>query len=367
MLCVKCKMEIPDGSTFCNICGKKQEPQQKTKYHKREHGSGTIYQDKRYKKPWVAFAPSSKYGKGRQYIGCYTTRSEARAALEEFIKNGQPKLYNATLEDIYTMWSKVHFASVSYQAVKLYKSMWKRFEKIMDIPIREIRTVHFQEIVNSATSKSAADIIKAMGTMLCKYAMENDILSKNYAEFVKIPKYEKKQKRIFTPEEINSLWKCSDNKEVQAVLFMIYTGFRIGEMTKLKVENVHLSEGYVVGGEKTKAGKDRIVPMPPNIPEVSSFLKSWCCKTVSGKIFPVSNDKFRAEIFDVALLKANIDPEGLTPHCTRHTFASISSNAGVKPESLQKIIGHANYSTTAEVYIHQDITNLIEEMRKIKR
>lgn len=51
----------------------------------------------------VAFAPSSKYGQGRgqgrQYIGCYATRNEARAALEEFIKNGRPELYNATLAE----------------------------------------------------------------------------------------------------------------------------------------------------------------------------------------------------------------------------------------------------------------------------
>lgn len=366
MLCVKCKKEISDGSVFCNYCGKKQE-QQKAKYHKREHGSGTIYQDKRYKNPWVVFAPSNKYGKGRQYIGCYTTRADARAALEEYIKNGRPQLYNATLEDIYDMWSKVHYASVSYQAIRLYKSMWKRFNNIQDIPMRDIRTTHFQDIVNAATSKSAADIIKAMGTMLCKYAMENDILVKNYAEFVKIPKFEKKEKRIFTSEEIQALWEHSDNKNVQAVLFMIYTGFRIGEMTELKVENVNLSEGYVIGGEKTKAGKNRLVPMPPNIPELSQFLEGWCNEAVSGRLFPLKNKKFHKEVFDSALIEANINPEGLTPHCTRHTFASISSRAGVKPESLQKIIGHANFSTTAEVYIHQDITNLIEEMRKIKR
>lgn len=88
--------------------------------------------------------------------------------------------------------------------------------------------------------------------------MENDIVVKNYAEFVKVPKFEKKEKRIFTAEEIASLWKCSDQKPVQAVLFMIYTGFRIGEVLALRVEDVHLSEGYIIGGEKTEAGKDFI-------------------------------------------------------------------------------------------------------------
>lgn len=366
MLCNKCSKAIPDGSAYCNYCGKKQAVT-KPKYHKRERGSGTIFQDKRYKKPWLAYAPSSKYGQGRQYIGCYATRNEARAALEDFNKNGRPELYNATLADIYQMWSKIHYNSVSYQAVKLYSSMWKRFKNIQEMPVRDIRTAHIQEIVNAATSKSSAEIIKAMATMLCKHAMENDIVLKNYAEFVKIPKYEKKEKRIFTDEEINALWLHSDQKTVQAVLLMIYTGFRIGEMVKITLDDVHLSEGYIVGGEKTKAGKDRIVPIPPSIPELSQFVHQWCSDTGRGKLFPLTVAKFRSHVFYAALDAAGIASEDLTPHCTRHTFASISSASGIKPESLQKIIGHANYATTAEVYIHQDITKLIEEMKKIKR
>ena len=81
MLCIKCGKDIADDSAYCNYCGHKQNAK-KTKYHKRESGSGTIYQDKRYKKPWLAWAPSSKYGKGRQYIGSYATRNEARSTMQ---------------------------------------------------------------------------------------------------------------------------------------------------------------------------------------------------------------------------------------------------------------------------------------------
>ena len=62
-----------------------------------------------------------------------------------------------------------------------------------------------------------------------------------------------------------------------------------------------------------------------------------------------------------------IDTSELTPHSTRHTFASLSSAAGLRPENLQKIIGHANFSTTAQVYIHQDIDTLLHEMGKLKK
>jgi integrase len=39
----------------------------------------------------------------------------------------------------------------------------------------------------------------------------------------------------------------------------------------------------------------------------------------------------------------------------------------MRPENLQKIIGHANYSTTADVYIHLDVAALEQEMSKLKK
>lgn len=367
MTCIKCRAELPKGALYCPACGKKQTAG-RAKYHKREHGSGTICKDTRYKKPWVAHAPASKYGGGRQYLGCFATRKEAAAALEEYIKHGRPELYSATLADVYRLWTEKHFPTVSEAAEKLYSSMWKRFSGIAGAPMRELRTAHFQEVVSSATSKSAADTLKAMAVMMCRVACENDITAKNYGEFIVVPKFEKKEKRIFSGSEIAALWASSSGSDpCRIVLFMIYTGLRIGELLKLTAADVHLSEGYLVGGEKTAAGKNRVVPLPPMIPELGEFLHSWCERAGEGRLFPMSPGRFRSDVFPVALATAGIQPDGLTPHSTRHTFASLSSSAGVKPESLQRIIGHASYTTTADVYIHHDLEGLIEEMRKLRK
>lgn len=367
MNCIKCRAELPKGAAFCPSCGKKQSVK-RAKYHKREHGSGTISKDERYKKPWIVHAPSSKYGGGRQYLGCYATRKEAAAALDEFIRNGRPELYNATLADVYKLWTEKHFTTVSESAVRLYSYMWPKFSELAPMPMRELRTAHFQEIISAATSYSAAHTLRAMAVMMCRVASENDIIQKNYAEFVTIPKFEKKEKRIFNSEEIAALWKCSvDSDPCRVVLFMIYTGLRIGELLKLTPSDIHLETGYLIGGEKTDAGKNRVVPLPPMIPELREFLRDWCERAGERRLFPMAAARFRTEVFKTALISAGIDPEGLTPHSTRHTFASLSSSAGVKPESLQKIIGHASYTTTADVYIHHDLAALIEEMRKLRK
>lgn len=51
--------------------------------------------------------------------------------------------------------------------------------------------------------------------------------------------------------------------------------------------------------------------------------------------------------------------ERKTPHATRHTYASRARRAGMPPEILQKILGHADYSTTANIYVHTNAEELV--------
>ena len=90
---------------------------------------------------------------------------------------------------------------------------------------------------------------------------------------------------------------------------------------------------------------------------------------------------FRSKVFYATLIRlgmvdAHIDEKcavifhterHLTPHSTRHTFASLSVAAGMRPERLQHIIGHASFKTTADYYVHVDSGALISEMGKLVR
>ena len=44
--------------------------------------------------------------------------------------------------------------------------------------------------------------------------------------------------------------------------------------------------------------------------------------------------------------------EKFTPHSLRHTFATRCAEAGVKPNVLQKLLGHERISTTMDLYVH---------------
>lgn len=370
MICVKCRKKISDNSAFCQFCGKKQGKAE-TKYHKREHGSGTISRDKRNRRQWIAHAPSTRFGNGRAYLGSFSTRAEAANAIEEYVKAGSPSQFNATLGDIYELWSAEHYKSVSFGTEKNYRSQWKHLEPLANSCIRDLKAADFQAIINSIEAKTSACKVKVLAQQICDYAIKTDIINKNYADYIAIPKVEKKERKIFSESHRLLLWQNSDKKEVQIVLFMIYTGFRIGEMCDLRVENIHLDEGYLIGGLKTSAGKNRVVPLSEKIPELSEWLAEWVDewkeKGNGKRLFQKRTFEFRDEIFDKAMVICGIDKEGYTPHCTRHTFASLSVSSGIRAEELQKIIGHSNFSTTADIYVHADIKKLKEEMNKMEK
>ena len=52
----------------------------------------------------------------------------------------------------------------------------------------------------------------------------------------------------------------------------------------------------------------------------------------------------------------------MTPHCTRHTFASLMDSAGMNKNILARIIGHTDPKTTYKYYIHKQSKELVQAM-----
>lgn len=382
MLCIKCKKDIPEGAVWCPWCGKKQQTA-KRKVHRRARGTGSIKRDDRYAHPYIAIAPGTGAGTGRRYIGCFDTVREAQQALELYCSERLSDLHNATVAEIYDLWSDKHFDDLSDSGVQGYRAAYKSIAQLHGCRMRELKTADFQRCIDAfpAASRSKLEKIRQLCSQLCKYAMQNDVIGKNYAQFVKLPRAEKKEKAVFTEDDLKVLWQHTDDKRVQIILVLIYTGFRIGELTALRPSDIH--DGYMVGGEKTEAGRDRIVPFPSSVPEIEQFVRSWLAERPdsSETVLGISDEYLRKYMFypclaELGLIAPPVKSKSgkdlyktprLTPHCARHTFASLCAEAGMSPENLQKIIGHASYETTADIYIHKNIKVLIRDMSKLTK
>lgn len=139
---------------------------------------------------------------------------------------------------------------------------------------------------------------------------------------------------------------------------------RPGELFQIQLDNVHLKERYMIGGIKTEAGKDRIIPIAECIyPFVQELYAMAHFKQSKTLIVPRYVGKY---FYDpLALLCERIGISKHRPHDGRHTFITWCSRFGV-PEHLTKaIVGHAQKDITNSVYVHRSVSQLIDVVNRL--
>lgn len=351
MDCRKCKADIPDESKFCLYCGAKQV-QEKRKALKRANGTGTVYKlQGRRKRPWVA-------SKNKTIIGYYETKTAALEALNRLTGRSLDERYNMTFADVFEAWKLEHYKELTKSGQSQYNISFQIFAPLHNKKFRELRTADFQAAIDPHMKKTHSTVskYKQLITQMSKWAIREELITTNFASFVKLPENVKKEKEIFSDPDIAKL-EADGSEAAKIILMLIYTGMRIGELFSLPLEDYH--DTYVVGGEKTEAGRNRIIPIRP---EGRGYFAYFAKQSdgellLSGYTGQRVVNNFRRRDFYPLLDKLGIVRK--TPHATRHTYASWARKAGIPPEILQKILGHADYSTTANIYVHADVNELI--------
>lgn len=358
MICPKCGSEISATAKYCPGCGKNLS-QAKRKPLKRANGTGTVYKlSGRRRRPWVA-------AKNKIIIGYYETKSEALGALERLNGKALTERYNLTFAEVYENWSREHYPEIANSGINSYKRAFKIFSSLHNRKFRELRTADFQAVIDSYAARgysySALSKLKQLLTQMSKWAIREELITTNFASFVRLPKEEKTEKQTFSEADIEALRK-DDSEPAKIVLMLIYTGMRIGELFSLRVADYHGT--FVVGGEKTKAGRNRIIPIRPDGRKYFAYFAERATGSLllSGYSGQKAISKFRSRDYYPLLERLGIERK--SPHATRHTYASWAVSAGVKPETLQKILGHKKYSTTAEIYVHQSEAELVAAIEK---
>jgi integrase len=365
LICSKCKTTINDSFVYCPHCGKKQAQTAAPKPHKRANGQGSVYKvSGRRAKPWAVT-------RNKVLLGYCATKTEGYELLEK-TKNVDMSSYSITLGQVFEMWKEPHFKKITPSTIKDYTLAWTRLSALESRRMRDIKTHEIQKIIDNAISAngkplslSAKKKISLLANQLFDFAMQNDIVDKNYAEYITHQKEEAKVKKIFTYEDIQK-FTVDNSQASQIVLVLIYTGFRINELFSAKTKDVNLELGYIVGGEKTEKGKNRVIPIHPAILPI---IKNWISQggeylvknTEGGKM---DDCHFRRRDFYPLLDRLGIERKTL--HDTRRTFATMAAASGMRPEVMQKIIGHVDYSTTTDYYIATYIEDLSKAMSQIK-
>lgn len=115
---------------------------------------------------------------------------------------------------------------------------------------------------NSHLSRSSIGLIVKGLNGAFEVVIKTDVIIKNYAALLELKSAEKSNiHKPFTEDEIQTIWNHTDEAIAKLLLMYIYSGMRPIELLLIKMENVHLDERYIIGGVKTKAGKNRIIPI----------------------------------------------------------------------------------------------------------
>ena len=205
-----------------------------------------------------------------------------------------------------------------------------------------------------------------------RFLFSENTISKNPTDYLIAPKIGKTLPKYLSEEEVGRLLNQaeSDEKRVYTLLEVLYaSGLRVSELVGLPVSAADMENQTlrVIG----KGSKERIVPL--NARAVGAIQKWMTLREmrlpvgrVNKWLFPSSakeghltRDGFYKHLKQIAK-NAGIEPQKVSPHVFRHSFAShlIAHDADLR--SVQKMLGHADIATT-EIYTHV----LPERLKKI--
>lgn len=318
------------------------------------------------RRPWmvrITTARTIENGKARQIrkvLGYYASRKDAISALAKYNDDPyDPDVKKVTFAEVYERWSPEHVISKS--SMQGRAAAFKNVAALHDMPINQIRVSHIESVYAELTPSNAYTA-HVMIKQVFRYAMRHEIIQKDYSALVNPPRRDpvKIRREAFKLPEIAALMKDGTDAS-EMILVGILTGFRPQELTLIKTEDVDLEQETIKGGLKTKAGKDRLVPIHPLIMPI---IKKRC---TGGHLFnrpsgaPHNYFSYRTEFLRV------MQRMEWEHHChdTRHTFVTLAKEAGMDEYMLKLIVGHSISDITEKVYTHRSIARLREEIRKI--
>lgn len=348
------------------------------------NGMGSVYKMKgKRRKPWRAIVTLRieyneeicKAKQIRRVIGDYATQKEALEALTEYNKNPYDIDVNKiTFAEVYDKWSDDHFKKIVPSATRTWKSAFSYFKPIHNMRFADIRPNHIEGCIKAAdVGGSTKQRMKSLCNMLYKYALKYEIVTVNYADLcdsIKRPKPTIERVPYSAAEE-QLLWDNLDFPFVDMVLIGIYSGWRPQELSILKIADIDLENRTYLGGLKTDAGRNRVVPIHD---KVFPLVKNCYDKAVEMGSEYLFNDEYGQQgtymTYDKYRGRFNKINKRLKmshrPHDTRHTFITKAKHSGVDEYLLKMIVGHEINDVTEKTYTHRTIEELHTEIAKIE-
>jgi len=337
---------------------------------------------------------------GKQYIGCGKTQKEALKKLAEKIaaakngttvlnKNTTVKAWAETWLETYVKNSDITDKSFANIKGKIYNNV---IPAIGSMKLKDVKEPHLQKILNDQKGMSMSHVTKLRSYMkrMFERAKKCHLIAYNPAEDLVLPKAEDKKRRPLTDAEREAILKTAETHHAGLwVKTLLYCGLRPGETIALQWRDIDLEKKVINVRYALESGKSdvfkppksnagiRTVPIPdhlipsfkaaqrgpfdyvftqvknPNKHHTESSLRCYWKSFVRALDINLGAKVYRNQIIESKVA------DDLTPYVLRHTYGTDLQDAGVPLNVAKYLMGHADISTTANIYTHEN-DNIIQ-------
>lgn len=304
------------------------------------------------------------------------------------------------VEDLYRCWIGIKEKSVRPNTVRNYRERYERNVRpiIGDLKVSEVKPFHCQQILNEMAERgytaSTINLAKITISNMFDFGVQNDLILKNPCSKgvrASIGKEATKREALTIEQQRKFMAGVKGNVYENQYIFLLQTGLRTGEMMGLRWSDIDLEAGLLrvkqtmaynyktgewrVGPPKSGSGY-RSVPLTEEAARI--LRKQKAARAKCGIVLPEWRDYVflgeagvptKNSAYDAMLYKLcdRIGIPRVSMHMLRHTFATRCIEAGMKPKTLQTILGHANISITMNLYVHTTEEEKIREMMNVSK
>lgn len=256
---------------------------------------------------------------------------------------------------------------------------------IGNLQLKSVKPIHLQKILSGMDGMSDSYIRKTYNVLKesFKKAKGNHLINENPAEDLDIVKgRKKKMRRSLTEQERKVFLKvCEYHRGGPFLKTILYCGTRPGETAALQIKDFDLDNNMLtidraikqngsIGEPKSQADHRKVFIPTHFATELKDIFKGkspfeYAFTNTRGERHTINsirrlwdsfthnmNIEMGCKTFRGELIPPLLVADDLVMYCLRHTYCTDLQAAGIPLNVARELMGHAQISTTAEIYTH---------------